>query len=55
VKLFGRDLALYFAYLDIDYSPNGNIAWTPHYFVRTSPTTRKPQFSDNPADAKPLN
>jgi hypothetical protein len=53
LKLFGRDLGLYFAYVDMPtYSDIGNVGWTPHYFKGI--VAGKPTFSDDPADAKAL-
>jgi hypothetical protein len=54
IKLFGRDLGLYFAYVDMPtYKANGAIGWKPQYFKGM--VSGKPTFSENPAEAKALN
>ncbi len=46
-KQFGRDIPLYFAYVDLpQYSPTGNFAWNVHYYQGPGPT-----FTTDPSKA----
>ena len=50
----GRDLELYFAYVDMpSFDPKGHFAWTPQYFTGLS-LAGAPQFSSDPTAAIPL-
>jgi hypothetical protein len=53
-KRIGRDLELYFAFVELpSYSASASFEWAPRYFAGLS-SRGVPQFSDNQADAKPL-